>query len=149
MLNHPHEVTPELDVDWTLCPHDWLLELRLREVRNRLIKEELLKHKPVIYRSSGGPLYPRVSSGDQCTFHPVTHASEVAENDIVCCEVQPGDRFYCHRVKTKEWRCGPPPPHIGLGDGAGYYFVISNMHGWENGWCAWRHIYGKLADVRR
>ena len=149
MINHPHEVTPELDVDWTLCPHDWLLELRLREVRNRIIKEELLKHKPITFRSSGWSLYPRVHSGDQCTFHPVTHPSEVAENGIVFCEVQPGDRFYGHRVNTKEWRCGPPPPHIGLGDGAGYYFVISTMHGRDNGWCAWRHIYGKLTEVRR
>ena len=72
MLNHPHEVTPELDVDWTLCPHAWNLEQRLREVRDRSVKEELLKHKPVIYRSSGWSLYPYVSSGDQCTFHPVT-----------------------------------------------------------------------------
>ena len=102
VINHPHEVTPDLDVDWTLCPHDWLLELRLREVRNCLIKEELLNHKPVTFRSSGWSLYPRVHSGDQCTFHPVTHPSEVAENDIVFCEVQPGDRFYGHVVKKKE-----------------------------------------------
>ena len=79
-------------------------------MRNRSIKEELLKHKTVIYRSSGVSLYPRVSSGDQCTFHPVTDPSDVAENDIVFCEVQPGDRFYNHLVKRKEWRCGPPPP---------------------------------------
>ena len=111
VLNHPHEVTLELDVDWTLAPHDWNLEQRLRGVRNRLIKEELLKHKPVIYRSSGGSLYPRVSSGDQCTSHPVTAPSDVEENDIVFCEVQPGDRLYGHLVKVKAWGYGPPAPY--------------------------------------
>jgi len=126
------------------------LEQRLREVRNRLIKENLLKHKPVIYRSSGGSLYPRVCSGDQCTFHPVTAPADVAENDIVFCEVQPRDRFYGHLVKKKVWGYKPPAPYDhDVGAGAGWYFIISNLKGWENGWCAWKHIYGKLTEVRR
>ena len=89
VLNHPHEVTPEFEVGWTLCPHDSNNEQMLREVRNRLIQEELLKHKPIIYRSSVWSLYPYVSSGIQCTFHPVTDPSEVDVSNIVFCEVQP------------------------------------------------------------
>ena len=103
MLNHLREVTDDLDKDSTLCPHNWGFELRLREARNRLIKEELLKHKPVTYRSSGWSLWPRINSGDQCTYHPVTHPSEVEEKDIIFCEVQPGNRFYAHTVKQKLW----------------------------------------------
>ena len=80
----------------------------LREVRNRLIKEELLKHKPVIYQSSGWSLYQYVSSGNQCTFHPVTDPSEVDVSNIVLCEVQPGNRFFGHMVGKKEWGHEPP-----------------------------------------
>ena len=53
VLNWSHEITPELDVDWTLCPGDWAKELRSRAVRNETIKEQLQLGKPVIYRSSG------------------------------------------------------------------------------------------------
>ena len=53
VLNCSHEITPELDVDWTLCPEDWARELRLRAMRNEMIKEQLQLGKPVIYRSSG------------------------------------------------------------------------------------------------
>ena len=54
----------ELDVDWTLCPDDWAKELRLREVRNEMIKKQLQLGRPVIYRSSGSSLYPRVWPND-------------------------------------------------------------------------------------
>ena len=67
VLNWSYEITPELDVDWTLCPEDWAKELRLRAVRNGMIKEQLQLGKPVIYRSSGWSLYPRVWANDLCT----------------------------------------------------------------------------------
>ena len=101
VLNWSHEITPELDVDWTLCPGDSAKELRLREVRNEMIKEQLQLGKPVIYRSSGWSLYPRVWPNDQCTYEPVTSADEVQEDDIVFCQVQPGDRFYGHLVSGR------------------------------------------------
>ena len=83
VLNWSHEITPELDVDWTLCPEDPAKELRLREERNVLIKEQLQLGKPVVYRSSGWPLYPRVWSNDLCSYDPVTSANEVRFGDIV------------------------------------------------------------------
>ena len=107
-----------------------------------------MQNKPVIYRSSGWSLYPRVSRGDQCTIHPVANPSDVNENDIVFCEAQPGDRFYGHVAKEKLWAYAPPRPYEG-GEGEGWYFIISNLQGRENGWCCWRHIYGKLTDVSR
>ena len=106
VLNWPHEITPELDVDWTLCPDDYEKELRLREVRNEMIKNELLLGRPVIYRSSGWSLWPKVWSNDQCTFEPVTSADDVNEKDIVFCQVQPGDRFYGHLVSCKWFQDG-------------------------------------------
>ena len=82
VLNWSHEITPELDVDWTLCPEDSAKELRLRAQRNEMIKEQLQLGKPVIYRSSGWSLYPRVWSNDLCSYDPVTSANEVRFGDI-------------------------------------------------------------------
>ena len=115
---------------------DWDMEVRLSHKRNKLTKEKLLAGETVCYRSSGSSLKPRVKSGDQCTFIPVTKESQVEVNDIVFCEVQPRDRFYGHVVKKKEfwWSSWC------------YYFTISNLRGRENGWCYIQHIYGKLIE---
>ena len=43
VFNWSHELTPELDVDWTLCPQDLAKELALREMRNTMLKEGLLR----------------------------------------------------------------------------------------------------------
>ena len=135
VLNWSHEITPELDVDWTLCPEDSAKELRLRAQRNEMIKEQLQLGKPVIYRSSGWSLYPRVWSNDLCSYDPVTSADEVHKDDIVFCQVQPGDRFIAHLVSRKWCKHGE------------WYFTISNMKGLENGWCSIKHIYGRMIRV--
>ena len=138
VLEGEHEVRPELDVDWTLCPEDWEKELRLRKVRNELIKEKLLDGKSVCFRSSGNSMWPRVHSNDQTTFEPVTIVEQVQVDDIVFCEVQPGDRFYAHIVKRKAWDTEM--------EGGAWVFTISNIRGRENGWCAMKHIYGKMTQ---
>ena len=58
-------------------------ELRLRALRNEMLKEQLQLGKPVIYRSSGWSLYPRVWPNDLCTYEPVTSIYEVNKDDIV------------------------------------------------------------------
>ena len=142
VLESKHEALPDLDDDWTLCPEDFGKELKLRQVRNQMIKEALLKGRKCFYRSSGNSLAPRVRSGNGCCYHPVTNADEVNENDIVFCEVQPGDRFYAHVVKYKYWHTGDPhePPQ--------WAFIISNIKGRENGWCYMEHIYGKCVEIQ-
>ena len=137
VLNFAHEITDEVDVDWTLCPSDRHKELRLRQERNIRIKEELLLGKPVIYRSQGWSLWPRVHANDQCTFDPVNSADEVKVQDIVFCQVQPSDRFFGHVVSQK-WYDNRDEE---------WYFTITNLNGWQNGWCAMKHIYGKLIRV--
>ena len=119
-------------MDWTLCPEDPAKELRLREERNVLIKEQLQLGKPVVYRSSGWSLYPRIHSNDWCFYDPVMYADEVNKDDIVFCEVQPGNRFFAHLVTRKWYEDGD------------WYFTISNIRGRENGWCKIQHIYGRL-----
>jgi hypothetical protein len=139
VMESRHETRPEHDVDWTLCPEDWGKELRLRKCRNEMIKGKLLAGRSVCYRSSGWSLYPRVYSNDLTTYEPVTSAYQVQVDDIVFCEVQPGDRFYAHLVKRKEW--------VWTEAGGGeWYFTISNAQGRENGWCHIEHIYGRLAE---
>ena len=95
----------EMDVDWTLV-EDYEMALRLRQVRNKLLKEKLLRGESVCYRSSGWLLWPRVSSGDMCTYHPVYSASDVSKNDIVFCSVQPRNHFYAHLVNEKYMQQG-------------------------------------------
>ena len=70
-------------MDWALCPEGSAKELRLRALRNEMIKEQLQFGKSMIYRSSGWSLYPRVWSNDLCSYDPVTSADEVHEDDIV------------------------------------------------------------------
>ena len=74
VLEADHDVNPELDIDWTLCPGDFEKEKRLRDVRNEMVKEKLLEGKSVCFRSSGGSLRPRVYSNDRCTYAPITEA---------------------------------------------------------------------------
>ena len=113
------------------------MEIRLRAVRNEVLKENLLNGQHVSFRSSGWSLYPRVHSNDQCTYKPVTAESDVKVDNIVFCQVQPGDRFYAHNVKAIDvW------PSTGR-----TYFTIANLKGRENGWCFIEHIYGKLIEV--
>ena len=103
------------------------------------MKSIVVAGEPVAYRSSGRSLEPRVYSGDRCSYEPVTSAEQVSVDDVVFCEVQAGDRFYAHVVSRKEWD---------EWDGC-YYFCISNMKGWTNGWCHIKHIYGKLFTVEK
>ena len=126
-----------MGVGWTLCPDDRQMELRLREVRNKLIKEKLLAGESVCYRSSGWSLWPRMNCGDMATYLPVSSADEVNIDDIVFCEVQPGSRFYAHVVKEKWWKHWQEK----------WLFRISSIKGYENGHCRIEHIHGILVEV--
>ena len=142
VLESLHDALPDFDEDWTLCPQNLKRELELRQVRNQMIKEALLNGRKCFYRSSGNSLAPRVRSGNGCCYHPVTNADEVNVNDIVFCEVQPGDRFFAHIIKKKWWHTWDrdEPPQ--------WAFTISNIRGHENGWCYIEHIYGKCVEVK-
>ena len=132
-----HEVRPEQDVDQTFHPN-WHTEQRRREERNIELKRMLLAGSDVAYRSSGRSLEPRVMEGSRCTYEPVTSVDQVFMNDIVFCEVQDGDRFYAHLVKSKDWHVWDEC----------FYFWISSLKGRTNGWCHIKHIYGKLTNVQ-
>ena len=136
VLHGDHRVNqyPELDVDWTLH-EDWGIEQKRRDERNRLVKAHLLEGDTVSFRSSGNSLYPRVISGDSCTYEPIANHDLIQLGDIEFCEVQPDDRFYAHIVKR-----------IGEFEGQ-RCFTIANISGRENGWCFDEHIYGKLIHV--
>ena len=141
VLDADHEVNPELDVDWTLCPGNHEKEQRLREVRNKMVKEMLLQGRSVCFRSSGGSLRPYVHSNDRCTYIPVTDPEEVNLNDIVFCQPQPKDYFYAHIVARKLWHDRDPDEE------PQYCSLITNAKGRPNGWCYMKHSYGKLTLV--
>ena len=116
---------------------DWEEELRLREVQNEEIKKRLQQGNVVTYQTSGWSLWPRVWPNNQCTYAPVTSADDVNVDDIVFCQVQPGDRFYGHVVSDKWFQDSK------------WYFTISNLKGRSNGWYAMEHIYGRLIRCQR
>ena len=134
VLHGEHRVAPELDFDWTLHS-DWDTVLSRREARNQLVKSHLKEGKIVAFRSSGNSLWPRVCSGDSCSYEPVVNAAEIHLNDVVFCEVQPRNLFYTLIVKDIYWYMGRR------------CFTIANIKGRENGWCYDEHIYGKLIHV--
>ena len=73
MLAGPHEAAPLFHEDWTSVagsksdPLKRELELRLRDTRNRLIRESLVEGRSVFYRSSGSSMWPLVQPDDACT----------------------------------------------------------------------------------
>ena len=77
MLSSPHEAAPPFHIDWTIIdgsrrdPEMWKLELKLRGVRNRMIREDLAAGFAVFYTSTGDSMWPLVQSYDACLFHPI------------------------------------------------------------------------------
>ena len=116
--------------------------MRKREVRNNMIKEQLVLGKSVQYQSSGWSLYPQIHSMDTCIYEAMCGDERLNQlpvhvDDVVFCEVQPGNRFYAHKVTRIE----PPGPYTEK------TYWIGNNKGLENGWCYMSHIYGKLEEV--
>ena len=98
----------------TTVPDNWEMELRLRDSRNRLIRENLDNGRSVFYKSSGSSMSPLVQHGDACTFHPIQavtaedgvhamrkDASDIGVGDIVFCSVQPSNQYFAHIVLEK------------------------------------------------
>ena len=142
MVYGSHEVRPVPDVEQTLHP-DWFTVERRREMQNIELKRMLLAGNTVAYTNSGWSLEPNISSGDKCTYEPVTSVDQVFTNDIVLCELQDGDRFYVSLVREKWY---DEDDHC-------FYFTIASTGGVRRagpinqGWCEIRHIHGRLLNV--
>ena len=157
VVEGPHEAQPSFHDDWTLVegsrsdPEKWELELRLRDARNRMIREHLSAGRTVFYKSSGNSMRPLVQANDACTFHPiqavtadegvhsiVKEGSEIEVGDVVFCEVQRSKQYYAHIVLEKTWDY-----HA---EATAYW--IGNIQKHKNGWCLREHIFGILVDVQ-
>ena len=121
-----------------------MIELARRAERNERLISNLREGRPVIFRSESNTLWPRVSSNDLCTFDPVWSEDEVQEDDIFLWAAQPGDRIHTRSVGEKLWLYQPCKNAAA----DQYVYTVSKFKGRENGWCLWRHIYGKLVEVR-
>ena len=140
-----------MDNDWTeigekrdKSPDTWRRIYARRAVRDALAREKLENWISIKHRSSGGCLWPRIHSGDECTYDPVTKDGDVEVNDIVFCQPQPKDRYFCHLVKSKTkiyQRKDTADP--------AYVYWIVNGKGFENGWCHIYHIYGRMIHSKR
>ena len=99
-IQEAHEVNPgnDLDYDWTLRPEDKEKEMRLREIRNRMIKELLLEGKSIAYRQSGWSLYPRIHSNDLTYYFAVS-----ADKLPAIQRTRPNNLLvvYAHRLHSK------------------------------------------------
>ena len=113
---------------------NWETELSRRHARNEMIREELQAGQPVVYRSSGWSLFPRVHSNDATYYVPVTKEEDVSVGDIVFCQVEPGLRYYAHLISKKEWYNDK------------WWYTITNIKGHRNGWADIEHIYGRLEN---
>ena len=157
LFDSPHEAAPSFHEDWTVVPgsnHDpekWELELRLRDSRNRLIREYLTEGRSVFYKSSGNSMWPLVQSDDACTFHPIQavtakdgvhsiqkEASEIGVGDIVFCEVQRSKQYYAHIVLDVQDCYDSQEPK----------YWIGNIQRHVKGWCHREHIFGVLVEVQ-
>ena len=160
LFESPHEAAPSFHEDWTIVPGSrydpeaWEMELRLRDVRNKMIREQLAEGRAVFYKSSGNSMWPLVQSEDACTFHPIQavtardgmhgfrkEASELSVGDIVFCQVQESQQYYAHIILVKdEWG-----PRGGYRNEPKYW--IGNIQNSCNGWCYREHIFGILVHV--
>ncbi|CAK0795653.1 unnamed protein product, partial [Prorocentrum cordatum] len=157
VLSSPHEAIPVLHKDWTLVdgaawdPDKFVLELRLRGERNKMIHEYLEGGFPVWYPSSGNSMWPLVQSHDFCTFHPieaatadagpgcvVKEASTVQNGDVVFCLVQPQHQYYARIVIHAEWDYHRLQHKYWIGG------IRQNI----NVYCFREHIFGILVDAQ-
>ena len=106
-----------------------------------MVKGQLQNKERASYVSSGNSLWPRVSSGHMCVYHPVADTDlacaddQVNDGDIVFCEVPSKDGhflFFAHQVLMKTLY------------GDTYWYSIGNIHGFCNGYCRIATIYGLL-----
>jgi hypothetical protein len=157
VLEGPHEAAPSFHEEWTFVPgskcdpEKWEQELRLRDARNRLIREYLIEGRSVFYKSSGSSMWPLVQANDGCSFYPTqavtakdgVHsiqkgASEICVGDIVFCQVQRSQQYYDHLVLDVEQSYYHEEPK----------YWIGNIQRHFNGWCLREHIFGILVDVQ-
>ena len=95
----------------------------------------------VQYTAIGNSLWPRVQSGDCCSYEPVISESDLTVEDTVFCELQPASRFYAHkilRIETEPAESAQAEPKR--------RYIIGDESGHANGWCHINHIYGILIE---
>ena len=85
--------------------------------------------------SGGDSLLPLIRYSDVVVLAPISSEADLKVGDLVFCEVQPGNLFYCHEIHRINYKAP-----------AAKYTILSNK-GMENGWCNIEHIYGRVIEV--
>ena len=157
VLQSPHEAVPSFHEDWTLVegsrddPAKREQEMRLRDVRNRMIHEFLVDGRIAFYSSSGNSMWPLIHAHDSILLHPIMavtamdgrhtinkEASKIDVGDVVFCLVQRWQQYYAHFVLDIE-----DDRHAHENK-----YWIGNLAGHCNGWCYREHIFGIVVTVQ-
>lgn len=91
--------------------------------------EDLKTKGEATFKAFGSSMVPILQSGSLLTFRPFP---EYEIGDIVFCKVR-GRYIDAHKITKKDKM------------GNAYRYMISNNHGWDNGWT--RQIYGKVVRI--
>ena len=89
-------------------------------------------------------MMPIMNSGDNCTYVPCFPGDDIKVGDIVFCQAQPSNLYFCHIVWDKYLY------KTNLGTERWCWTIGNNRTGpaaRNNGWCLREHIYGKLTAV--
>lgn len=105
--------------------------------------EKLLAGEQVSFRPRGNSMKPKITSGALVTLTPIsslTHGiASIKVGDAVLCKVN--GRQMLHLVTAIKGQLANKDGKCTLS------FQISNNHGFVNGWCPAKNIYGLLTKV--
>ena len=150
-MSGDHDVNPKKDWPAYDRKSEWDEEYKERYLRNVMCKTQLQKGWKVEYKSGGNSLSPRVKWNETCLFEPVVDTDKLKVNDIVFCEVQPGNRFFAHLILDIELVNRDFPRTAASArkrrTELRRKFIIGNNKGIINGHCFDEHIYGLLVRV--
>ena len=139
------EIAPKKwNYDWTKHPDNQIWNAWANR-RFAMMRECLTQGNAFQIVSGGKSLEPLVLSNEVCVFAPIDpkgNGLTIGPGDIVFYSIQPGWRYYGHKVWQK------------VTDGGNFeYFIIGNNKkgkaAWSNGWCSRYMIYGLLVATER
>jgi len=96
-------------------------------------KARLAAGERVKRRERGNSMVPKIHSGEEIEYVPVTGPDDVSKGDIVWCKV--GANHYTHLVKAKKL------------EGEVWRFQIGNNRGGVNGWIGIENIFGRAVSA--
>ncbi|MEZ0327669.1 MAG: hypothetical protein ACAH95_17370 [Fimbriimonas sp.] len=96
-------------------------------------KARLAAGENIKRRERGNSMVPKINSGEEIEYVPVSTPEDVKEGDIVWCKVK--GNHYTHLVKAKKQ------------EGESWRFQIGNNKGGVNGWIAFDNVFARAISA--